>query len=108
RFFRSEAGAIPRDSRYLATVRRATANPCCSSAEASLASDSGLAFGSWSTRRFNAALTEAAEAASPLSEGPTEELKKYFSSNTPSGQIRYLPLHARETVDSCSSVSSAI
>ena len=35
-------------------------------------------------------------------------LKKYFSSNTPSGQIRYLPLHARETVDSCSSVSSAI
>ena len=73
----------------MATVRRATLKPCCSRADAIFASESGLAFGSWSTRRFSAALTAAAEAASPLSEGPTEELKKYFSSNTPSARFQY-------------------
>ena len=54
-----------------------------------------------------AALTASAETAPSPSAAATPEVKKYFSSNVPRGQWRYLLEVTRLTVDSCMAIASA-
>src|SRR5262245_7522154 len=97
---RSLEGASPSASRYLATVRRATAMPSPDSSSAIRLSDNGLP-GSSSLMSLRILARTAVEEAPPPSAASTWLEKKYFSSNTPRGVCMYLLEVTREMVDSC-------
>src|SRR6185436_3314212 len=104
---RSLDGASPRASRYLATVRRATAMPSPDRSSAMRLSDSGLP-GSSSLMSFLILARTAVDEAPPPSAASTWLEKKYLSSNTPRGVCMYLLDVTREMVDSCMSMAWAM
>ena len=93
-------------SRYFATVRRATSIPRLPSSPEIAASDRGLRGSSSSTSFLIIARIAVADASPPSwVESPTE--KKCLNSKVPRGVCRYLRVVMRETVDSCTPISSA-
>src|SRR5262245_30557148 len=101
---RSLDGASPSASRYLATVRRATAMPSPDSSSAMRLSDNGLLVSS-SLMSLRILARTAVDDAPPPSAASTWLEKKYLSSNTPRGVCMYLLDVTREMVDSCMSVA---
>src|SRR3989344_18983 len=99
-------GGMFMNSRYFATVRRATWMPCSLRISAILLSLIGLVGGSASTIFLIIERMAVAEQAPP-STVPTWLEKKYFSSNTPRGVSMYLLVVTREMVDSCMPTASA-
>src|SRR5882672_11935738 len=104
---RIATGAIFSDSRYLATVRRATTMPCSPSSSAILLSESGFLGSSAETSCLMRARIAVLDAAPPESVA-TWLPKKYLSSKTPSGVAMNLFEVTREMVDSCKLTVSAI
>src|SRR5262245_230268 len=103
---RALEGAMPSDSRYLATVRRATCTPSAASSSTSCWSESGLPAGSCEISLRILARIAVDDTPAPSSPATWLEKKKR-NSNTPRGVCRYLPVVTREIVDSCISTASA-
>ena len=95
------------DSRYFATVLRATTMPCCARISEILVSLSGFLEFSELIICLIRALIAVAEHAPPVSV-PTWLLKKYFNSNMPRGVCMNFCVVTRDIVDSCRSRESAI
>src|SRR5690606_37147789 len=104
---RWDTGGIRRDSRYLATERRATTMPCSPSVSAIWLSDKGCLESSAAMSCLIRARIAVLEAAPPLSVA-TWLPKKYLSSKVPCGVSMYFCVVTRETVDSWSPRVSAI
>src|ERR1700730_2531998 len=107
RDFRKFTAGIFRASRYLATVRRATTNPCSASNSAMRLSERGDFESSAPISCLMSARIAVDDAAPPVSV-ETCDPKKYLNSSVPNGVSMYLPVVTRETVDSCKPSVSAI
>src|SRR5574343_1459654 len=107
RVLRKLTGGMLSDSRYLATVRRATTIPCWPSISDNWLSDKGFLPSSAAINCLIRARMAVAEQAPPVSV-ETWLPKKYFSSKMPRGVAMYFWLVTRDTVDSCKPRISAI
>src|SRR5574343_2015645 len=107
RVLRKLTGGMLRDSRYFATVRRATTIPCWPSISDIWLSDKGFLPSSALINCLISARIAVAEQAPPVSVA-TWLPKKYFNSKIPRGVAMYFWLVTRDTVDSCRPRMSAI
>src|SRR5581483_9992181 len=100
-------GGMLMDSRYFATVRRATLMPWPARISAILLSLIGLVEDSDSTSFLISSRIAVAEQVPPSAVATWDE-KKYFSSKIPRGVSMYLLVVTREMVDSCIVTASAM